>query len=152
MCLRAMLSELALCAQPQTETRHAQIQSLITVVRHSSSNYCNYSLRHISGKPVSYRTGFCWWSNSSYFVTDSSDYTRHFFQNPPRYSRQHKFNQNRLNRNGTPFFSFFFYPERTHLIFMCEHRRYIAYTIILLANLFTFLFFWGGGGGGGGGF
>ena len=37
-------------------------------------------------------------------------------------------NQNRLNRDGT-FLYFFFYPGRTRIMFMCAHGRYVASTV-----------------------
>ena len=53
---------------------------------------------------------FRWCSNGSKLRTDNSNYIRRFFYNWPRCLRQHKWNQNRLNRDGTSssFFNFFF--------------------------------------------
>ena len=46
---------------------------------------------------------FYWYSNSSKFVTNNSDYIRCLFYNSPCWLRQLKSNQNRLNRDGTHF-------------------------------------------------
>ena len=51
---------------------------------------------------------FCWCSNSSTFVTNNSNKTRRVIYSRQQSLHQHKWNQNRLNRDGTIFFFFFF--------------------------------------------
>ena len=58
-------------------------------------------LEKLNCHSVSQRTVFLWSADGSKFATDKSDYIRRFFYNRPRCLRQHKYNQNRLNRDGT---------------------------------------------------
>ena len=62
-------------------------QTPSTGLRHTSSNHSHTWLCHRSRKTV------------SKFVTDSSYYIRRLFYSSPRCLRQHKYNQNRLNRD-----------------------------------------------------
>ena len=53
----------------------------------------------------------CWWwcSNSSKFVTNNSDKTRRVIYSRQQSLHKHKLNHNRLNRDGTLRFFFFFF-------------------------------------------
>ena len=73
----------------------------------------------------------CW--NDRKFVTVNSDYIRRFFVNRPRCLCWHKWNQNRLNRDGI----IFFYPGRTRLMFTCVLGRYVIATVFNSDNPVT---------------
>ena len=62
-----------------------------------------FSYAIVSRKLSANEQFFCWCSDSSKFVTNNSDYIRRLFYKWPCCLRQLRWNQNRLNRDGTLF-------------------------------------------------
>ena len=106
-------------------------QTPSTGLQHPSSMHYHKWLHHSSPKTVGKLTVFRWCSNSSKFVTDNSNWIRHFFYNCQHCLGHHKWNQSHFNQDGIPppthpFFWFFSWGGHSSCLCACFNATLLS--------------------------
>ena len=83
----------------QVRPARGRLQALVYVIFPSTTAVFSYAIG--SRKLSANEQFFCWCSNSSRFVTNNSNKTRRVVYSRQQSLHQHKYNHNRLNRDGT---------------------------------------------------
>ena len=81
----------------------AKLQALVYDILPSTTAVFSYA---IGSRQLSANEQFCLFVGAQTFVTDNSNKTRRVIYSRQQSLHKHKQNHNRLNRDGTPFFSF----------------------------------------------